>query len=69
MLSDYFEIMEKVGLSIFFIGLFLLINLAIRDILKKTQTSRLGQITVWTVLFLGCGSFFIKGLIHIVWIQ
>lgn len=67
MLSEHFELIETIGTDIALAILFLLIGLAIRDVLKKGNVPRYGQWFVWLVLFLGCAGFLLKGIIQVVW--
>ena len=51
----------------FFVAIFLLIGLAIQDVLKRGNVPRFGRFIVWLVLFLGCAGFVAKGLIEMGW--
>lgn len=48
-------------------AIFLLIGLAIQDVLKRGNVPRFGRFIVWLVLFLGCAGFVAKGLIEMGW--
>jgi len=67
MLSEHLELMESIGLKLFLVLLFLLIGLAIQDVLKRGNVPRFGRVIVWLVLFLGCLGFIVKGLIEWSW--
>lgn len=67
MLYDYYDTLESVGLNFFFALLFLLIGLAIKDVLKQANVPVFGRRIVWLVLFLGCAGFIAKGLIQLSW--
>ena len=53
MLAEYYEQLEILGTNITLGILFLLIGLAIRDVVKRSSVPKIGQIIVWLVLFLG----------------
>ncbi|MFA0252823.1 DUF2788 domain-containing protein, partial [Vibrio sp. 10N.261.45.A4] len=63
MLYDYINQIESIGLDLLFASVFLLIGLAIKDVLKQGNVPPFGRRIVWLVLFLGCAGFIIKGLI------
>ena len=67
MLYEHIDIIESLGLDLFFASLFLLIGLAIKDVLKQGNVPVFGRRIVWLVLFLGCAGFVAKGLIQISW--
>ncbi|WP_017446006.1 DUF2788 domain-containing protein [Gayadomonas joobiniege] len=60
-----FEQFETLSFYFALSGLFLLIGLAIRDVLKTGDVPLFGRIMVWGVLFLGCAGFLAKGLIQV----
>lgn len=55
MLSEHIDLIESLGLKLFFVAIFLLIGLAIQDVLKRGNVPRFGRFIVWLVLFLGRG--------------
>ncbi len=67
MLTDYIDLIEKFGLRAFFVMIFLLIGLAIHDVLKKGNVPFFGRAIVWLVLFVGCVGFLAKGVIEYTW--
>jgi hypothetical protein len=67
MLSEHFELIETLGTNFALAILFLLIGLAIQDVLKKGNVPKFGRWFVWLVLFLGCAGFIAKGLIQVFW--
>lgn len=67
MFSEHFELIETLGTNFALAILFLLIGLAIQDVLKKGNVPKFGRWLVWLVLFLGCAGFIAKGLIQIFW--
>lgn len=66
MLSDNLEQIEALMMNVAIAVLFLLIGLAIQDVLKKGDVPRFGRIFVWLVLFLGMAGFIAKGVIQFV---
>ncbi|MBY6062845.1 DUF2788 domain-containing protein [Pseudidiomarina sediminum] len=67
MLSEHFETIEVIGTNLAIAILFILIGLAIQDVLKKSQVPKFGRWFVWLVLFLGCAGFIAKGIIQVMW--
>ncbi|GLT15685.1 MAG TPA: DUF2788 domain-containing protein [Vibrio sp.] len=67
MLYEHINTIESLGLDLFFASLFLLIGLAIKDVLKQGNVPVFGRRIVWLVLFLGCAGFIAKGLIQMSW--
>lgn len=64
MFSDNLEQIEALMTNIAIAALFLLIGLAIQDVLKKGDVPKYGRIFVWLVLFLGMVGFLAKGVIQ-----
>jgi len=64
MLSDNLEQIEALMMNFAIAVLFLLIGLAIRDVLKKGNVPKIGRFFVWLVLFLGVAGFMAKGIIQ-----
>ena len=62
MLAEYYEEIEILVTNITLAILFLLIGLAIRDVLKRSAVPKFGRFIVWLVLFLGCFGFIAKGI-------
>lgn len=67
MLAEYYEQIEILATNITLGILFLLIGLAIRDVLKRSAVPKFGRFVVWLVLFLGCFGFIAKGIIQVYW--
>ena len=67
MLAEYFEVIEAVGLNLFFAFIFIFIGLSIHDVMKTNNVPKMGRYIVYFVLFLGCAGFIAKGIIQIVW--
>jgi hypothetical protein len=66
MLSENFEQIEALLTNFAIAVLFLLIGLAIQDVLKRGNVPRYGRLAVWLVLFLGMAGFIAKGIIQFV---
>lgn len=67
MLAEYYEEIEVLATNLTLAILFLLIGLAIRDVLKRSAVPKFGRFIVWLVLFLGCFGFIAKGIIQVFW--
>jgi len=67
MLAEYLEVIEAIGLNLFFAFIFIFIGLSIHDVMKKNDVPKMGQIVVYFVLILGCVGFIAKGLIQFFW--
>mgnify|MGYP000085436189 CR=1 FL=1 len=67
MLAEHFVLLETIGLNLFFAFIFIFIGLSIHDVMKKNDVPRMGQYTVYFVLFLGCAGFIAKGIIQFIW--
>ncbi|GAA3527719.1 MULTISPECIES: DUF2788 domain-containing protein [Zobellella] len=64
---EQIELLESIGLKLFFVVIFLLIGLAIQDVLKRGNVPKFGRFIVWLVLFVGCAGFVAKGIIELTW--
>ncbi|SET75150.1 DUF2788 domain-containing protein [Thalassotalea agarivorans] len=67
MLAENFELIESIGLNLFFAFIFIFIGLSIHDVMKKNDVPKTGRYIVYFVLFLGCAGFIAKGIIQFVW--
>ena len=67
MLAEYLEVIEAIGLNLFFAFIFIFIGLSIHDVMKKNDVPKMGQYVVYFVLVLGCVGFIAKGLIQFFW--
>ncbi|CUA85101.1 DUF2788 domain-containing protein [Pseudidiomarina woesei] len=67
MLSEHYELIETLGTNFAIAFLFVLIGLAIQDVLNKGEVPKFGRWFVWLVLFLGCAGFIAKGIIQAFW--
>lgn len=66
MFAENFEQIENLLTNLAVAGLFLLIGLAIQDVLKRGNVPKFGRWAVWVVLFLGMAGFLAKGLIQFI---
>lgn len=67
MLTKHFELLETIGLNVFFAFIFIFIGLSIHDVMKKNDVPTMGKVVVYFVLFLGCAGFIAKGVIQYFW--
>ncbi|KGK00057.1 DUF2788 domain-containing protein [Thalassotalea sp. ND16A] len=67
MLSEHLELLETIGLNLFFLVIFFFIGMSIHDVMNKNNVPRKGKLVVYLVLFLGCAGFIAKGVIQIIW--
>ena len=67
MIADNLELIEAIGLDLFFLFIFVFIGLSIHDVMNKNDVPKEGKIIVYFVLFLGCFGFIVKGVIQYVW--
>jgi hypothetical protein len=67
MLAEHFELIETIGLNLFFAFIFIFIGLSMHDVMKKNDVPKIGKIVVYFVLFLGCAGFIAKGIIQFIW--
>ena len=67
MFAEYYELIEVIGLNLFFAFIFIFIGLSIHDIMKKNDVPKMGQFVVYFVLSLGCLGFIVKGVIQFIW--
>lgn len=67
MLAENFELIETIGLNLFYAFIFIFIGLTIHDVMKKNDVPKMGKMVVYFVLFLGCAGFIAKGIIQLVW--
>ena len=64
---DSFEQFEQLAFNLGLAVLFILMWLAVNDVLNKSSVPKSGRILVWSVLFFGCVGFVAKGLIEFFW--
>ncbi len=67
MLAEHLELIEAIGLNLFFLFIFGFIGLSIHDVMNKNNVPKNGKLVVYLVLFLGCFGFIAKGLIQFYW--
>ena len=67
MLAEYYDLLEVIGLNLFFAFIFIFIGLSIHDVMSKNNVPKMGQIVVYFVLSLGCLGFIAKGIIQFIW--
>jgi len=67
MLAEHLELIEAIGLNLFFLFIFGFIGLSIYDVMNKNNVPKNGRLIVYFVLFLGCFGFIVKGIIQIIW--
>ncbi|WP_371185928.1 DUF2788 domain-containing protein [Thalassotalea maritima] len=67
MLSEHLELIESIGLNLFFVVIFFFIGMSIHDVMKKNDVPKKGRYVVYFVLFLGCAGFIAKGIIQFIW--
>lgn len=67
MLAEHLELIEAIGLNLFFVIIFIFIGLTIHDVMKTNDVPKEGRFVVYLVLFLGCAGFIAKGIIQFVW--
>ncbi len=67
MLSDNYELIEALVLNLSLAILFILMGLAVHDVLKNNNVPLIGRAVVYLVLFLGAAGFFVKGIIQVFW--
>jgi len=67
MLAEHLELIETIGLNLFFLFIFGFIGLSIHDVMNKNDVPKMGKLVVYFVLFLGCAGFIAKGIIQLVW--
>ncbi len=66
MLAEHLELIETIGLNLFFVFIFIFIGLSIHDVMKNNNVPKTGQYVVYFVLFLGCAGFVVKGVIQFI---
>ena len=67
MLYEYIDLIEAVGIKLFFVALFFLIGMAIQDVLKRGNVPQFGRLAVWFVLCFGMAGFVFKEILITVW--
>jgi hypothetical protein len=65
MLAEYFDLIESVGLDLFFAFIFIFIGLTVKDVMKTNKVPPIGQAVIYLVLLLGCVGFVAKSIIQL----
>jgi len=65
MLAEYFDLIESVGLDLFFAFIFIFIGLTVKDVMKTNNVPPIGQAAIYLVLLLGCVGFVAKSIIQL----
>ncbi|WP_018981550.1 DUF2788 domain-containing protein [Salinimonas chungwhensis] len=63
--NSTYELFESVSIYIGLGGLFILMGLAVHDVLKKNDVPLIGKLVVYGVLGAGAMGFLAKGLIEV----
>ena len=63
--NSTYELFESVSIYIGLGGLFILMGLAVHDVLKKNDVPLIGKLVVYGVLSAGAMGFLAKGLIEV----
>ena len=67
MLSEHYELFEAIALDLTLLALFILMGLAVHDVLKKNNVPLIGRVVTYGVLLLGAVGFLVKGIIQLFW--
>jgi hypothetical protein len=67
MLAEHLELIEAIGLNLFFLFIFGFIGLSIHDVMNKNDVPKIGKLVIYFVLLLGCVGFIAKGIIQYAW--
>lgn len=67
MFNQNYEQIESMLLNLCLVGLFLLMGMAVHDVMKKNDVPMVGRVVAYGVLGLGAAGFLIKGIIQIFW--
>ncbi|WP_137167178.1 DUF2788 domain-containing protein [Salinimonas lutimaris] len=68
MTASSYELFESISIYVGLGGLFILMGLAVHDVLKKNDVPLIGKIVVYGVLGAGALGFLAKGLIEVFWL-
>ncbi len=69
MSPETFEFVESIALNVTLAGLFILMGLAVHDVMKKNDVPMLGRFVAYGVLGLGALGFVVKGIIQVFYIS
>ena len=67
--NSTYELFESVSIYLGLGGLFILMGLAVHDVLKKNDVPLVGKLVVYGVLGAGALGFLAKGLIEMFWLS
>lgn len=67
MTPENYQQIETIVLNVSLIGLFVLLGLAIHDVVKKNDVPLIGRIVAYGVLGLGAAGFVAKGIIQLIY--
>lgn len=67
MTPESYQQIETILLNVSLIGLFVLLGLAIHDVLKKNDVPLVGRVVAFSVLGLGAAGFIAKGVIQLIY--
>ena len=67
MLAEHLELIEAIGLNLFFLFIFGFIGLSIHGVMNENDVPKMGKMVVYTVLFAGCAGFIAKAIIQFIW--
>jgi uncharacterized membrane protein len=63
--ADNYQSIEAIVLNVSLVVLFVLLGLAIHDVLKKNNVPLIGKVVAYGVLGLGAAGFVAKGVIQV----
>jgi hypothetical protein len=67
MTPESYQQIESIVLNVSLVGLFVLLGLAIHDVLKKNDVPLIGRVVAYGVLGLGAAGFVAKGVIQLIY--
>ncbi len=67
MLADNYEQIEAFIFNLALVGLFILMIIAVHDVLSKNNVPKIGRVVAYSVLFFGALGFLAKGIIQLIW--
>jgi hypothetical protein len=67
MTPENYQQIESIVLNVCLVGLFVLLGLAIHDVVKKNDVPLIGRVVAYGVLGLGAAGFVAKGIIQIIY--
>ena len=67
MLAENYEKIEALVMNLSLVVLFIVMGMAVHDVLKKNDVPKVGRYVTYLVLGLGCLGFIAKGIIQFFW--